>query len=131
MTSNAERSGSYEELVLKFFAYYENSDNFVHSVKGFLNDYMSAKTDKFKNKKTLNEVFTNTFKVLNDNLPDGIVRGNRKNITPIVLYEAISVGTALALDTQKQLRLEQLTKLLNDPELKKATTGATNSKKYA
>ncbi len=128
MTSNAERSGSYEELVLKFFAYYENSDNFVHSVKGFLNDYMADKTDKFKNKKALNEVFTNTFKVLNDNLPDGIVRGNRKNITPIVLYEAISVGTALALDTQQNLRLEQLNSLLNDPELKKATTGATNSK---
>ncbi|MCC8256659.1 MULTISPECIES: DUF262 domain-containing protein [Vibrio harveyi group] len=129
MTANAERSGSYEELVLKFFAYYENSENFVHSVKGFLNDYMSDKTDKFKNKKALHKIFNDTFKVLSENLPEGIVRGNRKNITPIVLYEAISVGTALALDKQQELNLGALVELLNDPELKKATTGATNSKK--
>ncbi|EGQ8324410.1 DUF262 domain-containing protein [Vibrio cholerae] len=128
MTSNAERSGSYEELVLKFFAYYENSDNFVHSVKGFLNDYMAAKTDKFKNRNKLNDVFVQTFSLLTKHLPEGIVRGNRKNITPVVLYEAISVGTALALDKNKPLKLNNLVGLLNDPELKKATTGATNSK---
>ncbi|EPU1005635.1 DUF262 domain-containing protein [Vibrio cholerae] len=128
MTSNAERSGSYEELVLKFFAYYENSDNFVHSVKGFLNDYMAAKTDKFKNRNKLNDVFVQTFSLLTKHLPEGIVRGNRKNITPVVLYEAISVGTALALDENKPLKLNNLVGLLNDPELKKATTGATNSK---
>ncbi|MGL4391208.1 MAG: DUF262 domain-containing protein, partial [Carnobacterium maltaromaticum] len=128
MTSNAERNGSYEELVLKFFAYYENSDDFVHSVKGFLNDYMAAKTKKFRNKNELNEIFKNTFKILNDNLPEGIVRGNRKNITPVVLYEAISVGTALALDISEQLKVTQLAELLNDSELKKVTTGATNSK---
>lgn len=128
MTANAERSGSYDELVLKFFAYYENGDKFIHSVKGFLNDYMSQKTDKFKNKKELKKLFKSTFRTLKDNLPEGIVRGNRKNITPIVLFEAISVGTALALNSDEELNVECLVELLDDPELKKATTGATNSK---
>lgn len=128
MTANAERSGSYEELVLKFFAYYENKDQFVHSVKGFLNDYMAVKTEKFKNKKALREVFDRTFFTLRDNLPEGIVRGNRKNITPVVLFEAISVGTALALDSGEELSLFRLPELLNNEALKKATTGATNSK---
>ncbi len=129
MTAKAERSGSYEELVLRFFAYYENSEGFVHSVKGFLNDFMESKAKSFKDKKAYKARFENTFKVLDENLPDGIVRGVRKNITPIVLYEAISVGTAKALEFGQDIDLTKLAGLLNNTELKKSTTGATNSKK--
>lgn len=129
MTENSERLGSYEELVLRFFAYHEDSDLFVHSVKGFLNDYMEKKTNNFKDKKNLNELFQTTFKAINNNLPDGIVRGARKNITPIVLYEAVTVGCAKAINSGEQYDLSQLVSLLNDAELKKYTTGATNSKK--
>ncbi|WP_419658832.1 conserved uncharacterized protein, DUF262 [Desulfosarcina variabilis str. Montpellier] len=129
MTEKAKRTGSYEELVLRFFAYYEDSENFVHSVKGFLNDYMEKKTKSFKNRKELKKLFFDTFNLLSSSLPDGIVRGLRKNITPIVLYEAIAVGTAFAIDSGKIIDLEQLTPLLNNKQLKKYTTGATNSKK--
>lgn len=129
MTENAERSGSYEELVLRFFAYHEDSELFVHSVKGFLNDYMEKKTKKFEDKKYLNELFVKTFKAINDNLPEGIVRGARKNLTPIVLYEAISVGCAKAMNSGKVYDLSILNTLLNDADVKKCTTGATNSKK--
>jgi len=129
MTEKAERLGSYEELVLRFFAYYEDRGLFVHSVKGFLNDYMEKKTEKFRNKKKLEKVFNKTFAYLNKKLPDGVVRGVRKNLTPIVLYEAISVGTAVALDSNKKVSSNKLTALLDDKSLKKYTTGATNSKK--
>lgn len=129
MTENAERLGSYEELVLRFFAYHEDSSSFVHSVKGFLNHYMEKKTNNFKDKKQLNELFLTTFKAINESLPDGIVRGARKNITPIVLYEAIAVGCAKAIKSGEKYDLSQLALLLNDDELKKCTTGATNSKK--
>lgn len=129
MTEKAKRTGSYEELVLRFFAYYEDSDKFVHSVKGFLNTYMEKKTKLFKNRKKLEKIFSDTFNLLCSNLTDGIVRGLRKNITPIVLYEAVSVGTAVAIDSGKSIDLEKLTILLNDKQLKKYTTGATNSKK--
>lgn len=129
MTENAERLGSYEELVLRFFAYHEDSSSFVHSVKGFLNHYMEKKTNNFKDKKQLNELFLTTFKAIKESLPDGIVRGTRKNITPIVLYEAIAVGCAKAIKSGEKYDLSQLALLLNDDELKKCTTGATNSKK--
>ena len=131
MTANAERSGSYEELVLRFFAYHENAEQFVHSVKGFLNDYMEQKTKQFKDKesKAPKKMFRKTFKTLNESLPDGIVRGTRKNITPVVLFEAISVGSAKAIASGKECDFTKLEVLLNDSEIKKATTGATNSKK--
>lgn len=129
MTANAERSGSYDELVLRFFAYYEDRDKFNHSVKEFLNDYMGKKTKTFKNKVQLTNIFKKTFDYLSEALPDGIVRGNRKNITPLVLFEAISVGTALALEKKNQVSHEIVNSLLDDKEVKKFTTGATNSKK--
>jgi hypothetical protein len=90
---------------------------------------MEKKTTSFKDKKRLNELFVATFKAINANLPNGIVRGARKNLTPIILYEAISVGCAKALNSAEHFDLSRLSQLLNDPELKRCTTGATNSKK--
>lgn len=129
MTDNAERSGSYEELVLRFFAYLEDRSLFVHSVKGFLNKYMEKKTKSFKNKTHMKKAFNETFSLLQKSLPDGIVRGVRKNITPVVLYEAISVGTAVAISEGKNVKSAALLRLLNDNDLKSLTTGATNTKK--
>lgn len=128
LTKNAERTGNLEELVLKFFAYYEWRENFVHSVKDFLNDYMAEKTASFKNKAEFKRIFETTFQTLNQLLPEGIVRGNRKNITPLVLFEAISVGVADALDEGIQINGQRLQKLLDDETLNKLTTGATNSR---
>jgi uncharacterized protein with ParB-like and HNH nuclease domain len=129
MTENAERSGSYEELVLRFFAYFEDRDYFVHSVTGFLNKYMENKTKTFKNKSHLKKIFTESFAAMKKALPDGIVRGSRKNITPVVLYEAIAVGTAVAIADGRKIHAKVLQSLLDDKELKKLTTGATNNKK--
>ncbi len=127
--SNAEKNGNIEELVLKFFAYYEERDLFVHSVKGFLNDYMAKKTESFKNKKTLKSLFEETFTLINKELPDGIVRSNRKNTTPLILFEAIAVGVADALSSSKVINPKKLRALLDDKELTVLTTGATNSRK--
>lgn len=128
MTKNAEKTGNLEELVLKFFAYYEDRNSFIHGVKEFLNQYMEEKTKYFKNKAQLKSIFEKTFDVLNKNLPQGIVRGNRKNITPIVLYEAISVGMADAIKKNVKINKRSLINLLNDDQLTNLTTGATNSK---
>jgi uncharacterized protein with ParB-like and HNH nuclease domain len=128
LTKNAERTGNLEELVLKFFAYYESRNMFVHSVKDFLNEYMAEKTTAFKNRTEFKKLFDKTFRTLNQLLPEGIVRGNRKNITPLVLYEAIAIGVADALDEGIQIKARKLQDLLDDDELNKLTTGATNSR---
>ncbi|HET9502739.1 MAG TPA: DUF262 domain-containing protein [Hymenobacter sp.] len=128
LTKNAERTGNTEELALKFFAYYEDRELFQHGVKDFLNDYMSRKTKSFKNKSELKKLFEKTFLTLNKLLPKGIVRGNRTNITPIVLYEAITVGAADILSAGKSISGPKLSQLLDDAELSRLTTGATNSR---
>ncbi|PZR27322.1 MAG: DUF262 domain-containing protein [Citrobacter freundii] len=130
MTESSERNGNREELVLKFFAYYEDRNEFDHSVKEFLNNYMEKKTRRFDNKIELKELFDESFKIINELLPNGIVRGNRINITPLVLYEAISIGVAdLVITNQANLITSaKLQNLLNDENLKRLTTGATNSR---
>ena len=128
LTKIAEKTGNLEELVLKFFAYYENRNKFVHGVKEFLNEYMEEKTKIFKNKAELQSIFERTFELLNQQLPDGIVRGNRINITPIVLYEAISVGIADAINQKLEIKPKSLINLLDNQELTRLTTGATNSR---
>lgn len=130
MTENSERKGNKEELVLKFFSYYQNREKFVHSVKEFLNDYMEFKTNSFTDKNELEEIFNSTFSLLNTMLPEGIVRGNRKNITPLILFEAISIGVAdiISRGLQEHIDALILQSLLNDNELKILTTGATNSR---
>ncbi|HBO5314742.1 TPA: DUF262 domain-containing protein [Pseudomonas aeruginosa] len=126
-TENSARSGSYEELVLKFFAYYEDRDEFVHGVKEFLNEYMQKKINT-RDDNHLKTLFTRTFDYLEENLPNGIVRGNRVNKTPLVLFEAISIGVADALEAGANINAKALQTLLNDGTLKKLTTGATNSR---
>lgn len=126
---NAEKSGSMEELVLRFFAYYEYSERFVHGVQEFLNEYMEEKSKSFKNEKELKSIFEQTFSLLDKSLPNGIVRSNRINTTPIVLYEAISVGMALAVKSKLDISVPALLAVLDSAKLKRLTTGATNSKK--
>jgi uncharacterized protein with ParB-like and HNH nuclease domain len=128
LTKNAERTGNLEELVLKFFAYYEKRAEFVHSVKGFLNTYMAQKTGSFKNVEELKSIFNGTFGLLKELIPDGIVRGTRKNITPLILYEAISIGVADAIREGLKVTAIPLKQLLDDSDLNRLTTGATNSR---
>lgn len=119
--------GNLEELTLKFFAYYENREEFKHSVKDFLNLYMQTKTKSFRNEGALRKIFRDTFSVIRTALPDGIVRASRPNSTPLVLFEAVSIGVADILTRGDVVSPDKLRMLLEDNELKNLTTGATNS----
>lgn len=125
--SDKHGRGNVEELVLKFFAYYEDRQKFKHSVKEFLNEYMERKTKRFPNKRRLRDLFENTIEVLHRNLPDGVVRKARPNSTPLVLFEAVCVGVADVIATEGRVSGRALRAVLDDDELKQLTTGATNS----
>lgn len=122
-----QNNGTPEEFVLRFFAFLEKYKEFDHSVKGFLNDYMKENASKPLPARFLT-LFRETFKLLNSALPKGVVKGDRA-ITPVNLYEAIAVGTALALKTNRKISHAKLKSLLNDPGLRKYTVGGTNNKR--
>lgn len=119
--------GNVEELTLKFFAYFENRENFRHSVKDFLNDYMEKKTRSFTNRAALTKVFEETMQSLSAALPNGIVRQIRPNSTPLILFEAVSVGVADIVSSGRAVDPAKLAAILDHEDLKALTTGATNS----
>lgn len=119
--------GNLEELVLKFFAYFENRDEFKHSVKDFLNEYMARKTKRFDNEAALQDLFDKTLNAITAALPNGIVRADRPNTTPLVLAETVLVGVADAIHGGKAINSKGLVDILDDTELKKLMTGGTNS----
>ena len=125
--SKREGRGNVEELILKFFAFFEERENFKHSVKDFLNEYMDHKTKSFKDKLKLSKLFDQTFSELCEALPDGIVRSDRKNTTPLLLFEAVSVGVADVLHVGGVVNRVALKAILDNDELKKFTSGGTNS----
>ena len=120
--------GNMEELALKFFAYFEDRDRFIHSVKGFLNDYMHRKTKSFENEGELRALFEQVVFTIKQALPDGIVRSNRPNTTPLALAEAVMVAVADALRSGDQINGAKLVAVLDDQELKKLMAGGTNTK---
>ena len=125
--SNREGRGNMEEVILKFFAYFERRGDFKHSVKEFLNTYMEDKTKAFNNRKLLSELFDKTLEALSNALPDGVVRSERKNTTPLLLFEAVSVGVADVIHAGGNVNEDALRAILDDQELKKATSVGTNS----
>ena len=128
LTKRQEDDGTREECALRFFSFLDRYKSFDHSVIDFLNDYMKD-ADRLFDYETRRTLFTHTFQELARVLPDGIVRNTGRKITPINLFEAVSVGAAFALKNQSKLHTTDVENWINSPELRKLTTGATNNRK--
>ena len=120
-------NGTAEEYVLRFFAYLDARDNFEHSVKDFLNDYMKEHAIR-KIAASRLRLFKETMSILAKAFPGGITRG-QSSTTSAVLFEALAVGVAEALREGSVIRFTRLRALVTDKKLKSYTTGATNSRK--
>lgn len=126
LTETQRKDGTKEECVLRFFAFLNRYKKFEHSVVDFLNEYMASATKSF-DYDAGEKIFRETFKQLHSALPNGIVRGSTRNLTPINLYEGIAVGAALAIKARGKIATRKEASWIASDELKKATTGATNS----
>lgn len=121
-----QKDGTREECVLRFFAFLESYKKFDHSVVEFLNGYMKASSTAF-NYTSSERIFTETFKALRRSLPKGITRGRR--VTPINLFEAVSVGAGLAFKKHGVIKTSGIAGWIESEELTELTTGATNDRK--
>ena len=86
----AERE-EYGEIVLRFFAYGEDYQNFVHRVDEFLNNYAEEKTKSF-DANLMAEDFENMLDFVDVHFPYGFRKTENHNSTPRVRFEAIAVG---------------------------------------
>lgn len=127
--SNEKLRGEKEELLSRFFAYSENYLDFQHSVKHFINNYINSKRyidDDEKNEKR-DELFR-TLNFVEKFFPFGFTKETNFKAIPRVRFEAISIGSNLALQENPDLEPANMD-WLNSQEFKKHTTSdAANNK---
>ncbi len=126
---NEKLRGEKEELITRFFAYSDNYQKFTHSVKGFLDNYI------IETGKIFNQEFANLKKLelermlhfVEVNIPNGFKKTEGSKSIPRVRFEAISIGSNLAL-REKEI-INPNTKWLESNEFKQVTTSdAANNK---
>ena len=108
------------ELILRFFAYLNNYQNFVHKVNGFLNDFLIDNMETF-NEEQYQMEFARMLAFVDANFEFGFAKTQSASTTPRVRFEAISVGVALALREQPDLTVDNVD-WINSEEFKHLTT---------
>ena len=117
-----------QEFVLRFFAYLNNYENFKRQVNEFLNEYLEKNNNGDFNYEVMQNEFESMLNFIEKYFPNGFRKGKTHTTTPRIRFEAIAVGTALALRKKSDLE-PSLMVWLDSPEFKEHTTSdASNSK---
>lgn len=124
-TDLTRKRGGAEELVLRFFAYSEKYEIYSGNVNQFLNDYAQEKNESF-NKQEFKNKFDSMLKFVDQYFPNGFVKMPGSEKTPILRFEAISVGVYLALQKQPNLKVLNVD-WLDSKDFKKETSGSSTS----
>lgn len=122
-----QRRAEYSELLLRFFAYANDYENFNHRVDEFLENYVEKTTDGFNNlQEELQQVLNyieQTFGVL------GFRKREKDTSVPRIRFEALAVGAALALRENPELSTNQdLSWLTSEEFIQHTRSDASNSK---
>ena len=126
---NAKRK-EYEEIVLRYFAYLNNYQNFQKSVEEFLTDYLKEQNKVFTEeaKEEMRIEFERMLMFVDEYFPNGFKRQNY-NTVPRIRFEAIAVGVSLALRENPELVPADVTQWLESQEFIKHTrSDASNSR---
>lgn len=96
-----------EELVTRFFAYSDGLENYQDRVSAFLYDYTKRKNRDFEQKPEEIEAYRQRFKdimeFVAEHFPWGFRRTPKGTVTPRSRFEAIAIGSYLALQKKPDL----------------------------
>lgn len=122
---NSER----QELVTRFFIYSNNYQMFRHDVQRFLDRHL-LELNKVASPQQLNEMraeFIRTMEFISAHYPHAFYRTDKSKVLPRVRFEAVAVGTCLALRETEHLQVADLDWLRGDDLGKLVRTDASNS----
>lgn len=120
--------GEKEELISRFFAYSDTYLDFKHSVKHFIDSYISKMgTVEFDENEKIEEL-RRSMQFISDNIPNGFNKEDGGRAIPRVRFEAIAIGVNLALRENPDLVISN-TDWIESEEFKYYTTSdAANNK---
>ena len=115
-----------EELVLRFFAFSDRYDMFSGNVNTFLTNFLHDRNKRFNRVQLLHE-FEVTMKFIEKHFPHGFVKNPKHNSTPRVRFEALAVGTNLALKKRPSLKPKKVQSWMNSDEFENEITGSSTN----
>lgn len=116
-----------EELVTRFFAYGDGLEDYKDRVSPFLFNYTKKMNVHFAQNpdgvEAYRERFMNTMKFVSQNFSIGFRRTAKGKVSPRARFEAIAIGSYLALQKQPELANQslQVKKWLDSDEFKEVT----------
>ncbi|MGZ8286875.1 MAG: DUF262 domain-containing protein [Allosphingosinicella sp.] len=129
MKGKPNPESEHQELVTRFFVYTERYLDFKHDVRKFLDrgviDFNKTLTKK--KAKALSNEFDRTMSFVLANYPRGFYRSESSRTVPRVRFEAVAVGTNLALRKKPNPKVRQTDWLRNKEFQELVRTDASNS----
>lgn len=123
--SKADRQERFE-LILRFFAYLYNYQAFVHDVGPFLDQFLRFNLDTF-DEEMYKADFENMLRFVRNTFEWGFAKSPNATVTPRVRFEALSVGSALALKEKPNLIVSNVDWIKSDEFLVHVTSDASNN----
>lgn len=120
-----------QEFVLRFFAYVDRYEKFDRRVVDFLNDYLRDVQAVFSEdlKAQMKNEWERMLTFVRDHFPTGFSKARGHVRTPRIRFEAIAVGSALALRQKPDLIPSRIDVWLNSKAFERHTTsGSSNSR---
>jgi hypothetical protein len=128
VTAAGAKERQREELVTRFFAYGDGLDGYRDRPSEFLFNYVKKMNGLvLKEPELVNqyrERFDFTMKFINTVFPYGFRKNRRGTVTPRARFEAIAIGSKLAVDDRPNLKKEDIldvTTWLDGPDFVKVT----------
>ncbi|MEM9846810.1 MAG: DUF262 domain-containing protein [Bacteroidota bacterium] len=129
ISEKREKREERPEMVLRFFAYSDKYQSFVHRVDGFMDKYMEDKHKNGFDRAIMQEEFMRMLRFVEQHFPNGFKKAATHKSTPRVRFEAISVGVNLALRENDELNPPNIRNWLESDEFKELiTSDGANSK---
>lgn len=123
-----DRNKRYErfEFILRFFAYLNEYKEFKHDVKEFLDDYLIKNIVSFDEEQFKIE-FSRMVAFVKKTFPYGFAKTEKAKSTPRVRFEALAVGSALALREKPDLDVNDISWIESEEFKEYTTSDASNN----
>lgn len=129
VSESARKERIPEELVTRFFAYGDGLEDYKENPADFAFDYTKKMNDRLAEEPGLRDEYKKRFDQMIDFVdrvfPTGFSKASNPNSTPRVRFEAIAVGTYLALKARPALAKDQnvdVSSWIESDEFRKVTT---------
>lgn len=129
MGGSADSDSERQELATRFFVYLAAYEDFRHDVRNFLDAHMREFNETLDEHalRAMRDEFETTMRFVAKNYVDGFYRAGIPSRVPRVRFEAIAVGTALALRERPDLAVQDTSWVHSEDFERLTRTDASNS----